>query len=99
RRFQLARGKRLERVQIRLGVGRKLIDDLYGAQESLRGNTRPVGTLAPDQLAFDDTRPHPGVGRPRYHGFTRRSRADYDYVKGLRRHERTLPPPSDSVPP
>ena len=71
------------RLDIDLGAGRRLaclLGRLPGAQQRLGRDARPVGTLAADQLAFDDGDPQSAVGQLSCAVLARRAGAQDDDV-------------------
>ena len=71
------------RLDIDLGAGRRfacLLGRLPGAQQRLGRDARPVGTLAADQLAFDDGDPQSTVGQLARAVLARRAGAQHDDV-------------------
>ena len=71
------------RLDVDLGAGRRLaclLGRLAGAQQRLGGDARPVGTLAADQLAFDEGDPQSTVGQLAGAVLARRAGAQDDDV-------------------
>ena len=74
---------RERRLDVDLGARRCLaraLHSLAGAQQGLRGDARPVGALAPHQLALDERDPQPAFGKRTGAVLARGAAADHDHV-------------------